>query len=268
VLLALDVGNTNTVLGVFKGRELVYHWRLATIKNRTVDEYGILIANLFSAQGLPRERIDAIVIACVVPPLMGALEGMSHKYFSLTPLVVRPGIKTGMPILSDNPSEVGADRIVNGVAAYNKYGGPTIVVDFGTATSFDAISLRGEYLGGVIAPGISISAEALFQETAKLPRVDIIKPVTVIGKNTITSMQSGLFYGYISMVEGIIKRMEKELGQPSFVVATGGWVELIGKEIKLIKKIDENLTLDGLRIIYERNQEQPSIKREDKTAKP
>jgi len=255
------------VLGVFEGKELVYHWRLATIKNRTVDEYGILIANLLSAQGVPREKIDAIIIACVVPPLIGALEGMSHKYFSITPLMVRPGIKTGMPILADNPSEVGADRIVNGVAAYSKYGGPAIVVDFGTATTFDAISARGEYLGGVIAPGISISADALFQETAKLPRVDIRKPATVIGKNTIASMQSGLFYGYISMVEGIIKRMEKELGQPSFVVATGGWVDIIARDVKLIKRIDENLTLDGLRIIYERNQEQHTIKGKDKTAK-
>ncbi len=267
MLLALDVGNTNTVLGVFEGKKLLYCWRLATIKNRTVDEYGILIANLFSSRGVPREKIDALIIACVVPPLMGALEGMSHKYFSLTPLIVQPGIKTGMPILAENPSEVGADRIVNGVAAYSKYGGPVIVVDFGTATTFDAISVKGEYLGGVIAPGISISAEALFQETAKLPRVDIRKPETVIGKNTIASMQSGLFYGYIAMVEGIIKKIEKELGQPSFVVATGGWVEIIAKEIKQIKKVDENLTLDGLRIIYERNREQPIVKKEDKAAK-
>ncbi|MEW6368499.1 MAG: type III pantothenate kinase [Acidobacteriota bacterium] len=253
MLLALDVGNTHTVVGVFAGKRLMAHWRISTQRERTVDEYGLAIRNLLSLSEIDRRKLAGFAVSCVVPPLTPILERVARRYFEIDAFMVEPGIKTGMPILYDNPQEVGADRIVNAVAAFEKYGGPSIVVDFGTATTFDAISVRGEYLGGAIAPGIMISAEALFQRAARLPRVEIRKPDSIIGKSTVTSMQSGLFYGYIGLVEGILERMKKD-HETRTVVATGGLATVLSPETPLIEKVDPDLTLDGLRIVYERNQ--------------
>jgi type III pantothenate kinase len=254
MLLALDVGNTNTVIGVFDGQALVTHWRLSTRREGTRDEYGILIKGLFDFGGLGFQAVSAVIISSVVPPLQGPLEEMARQYFGVEPMVVGPGIKTGMPILYESPREVGADRIVNAVAAFEAYGGPCIVVDFGTATTFDAISARGEYVGGVICPGIGISSEALFQHAAKLPRVDISRPKIVIGRNTVGSMQAGLYYGYLSLVEGVVARMRAELGGKAAVVATGGLAQLLLTESTAVDHVDPLLTLTGLRILFERNQ--------------
>jgi type III pantothenate kinase len=253
MLLVIDTGNTNTVLGVYDGKKLIANWRLETKPHQTADEYGILTRNLFALAGLESTGIHDIIISSVVPPLNSTLEQMAFKYFNLKPLFVEPGIKTGMPVLYDSPSEVGADRIVNAVAAFEKFGGPAIVVDFGTATTFDAISARGEYLGGLIAPGLAISAEALYARTARLPRVEIKAPPKVIGTSTVGSMQAGLYYGYIGLIDGILERMLKELGAKSVVIATGGFATLIGRETHLIQQIDQDLTLEGLRLVYERN---------------
>jgi type III pantothenate kinase len=253
MLLAIDIGNTNIVLGVFKEKNLVTNWRIFTEKDKTADEYGISILNLFHFSKINPFSISGIIISCVVPPLISVFTQMSEKYFKINPLIVAPGIKTGLAILYDNPHEVGADRIVNGVAAYHKYGGPCIVVDFGTATTFDAISEKGEYLGGSIAPGLYISAEALSEKTAKLPRVEIKRPKNIIGKTTVASIQSGLFYGYIGLIEKIISQMKKELGSKTKVISTGGIAEEITAQIKMINYHDPYLTLEGLRIIYERN---------------
>ncbi len=253
MLLALDVGNTNTVVGVFEDKRLRVHWRISTRRDGTGDEYGMLISNLLHLAGLEPGQISALIIASVVPPLQSSLEEMAHRYFRITPLVVGLGTKTGMSILYDSPREVGADRIVNAVAAFETYGGPAIVIDFGTATTFDAISAKGEYLGGVIAPGIGIAAEALFERTAKLPRIDIARPKSVVGKTTVTSMQSGLFFGYLGLVEGIVRRMREEMGGDPVVIGTGGLAHLILAESPDIKHVDPLLTLTGLRIIYERN---------------
>ena len=254
MLLVMDVGNTNTVLGVYEGIRLVAHWRLTTVRDRTVDEYGIRARNLLSLASIEAGAIDGIIIASVVPPLNSVLEAMARAYFRLKPVFVEPGIKTGMPILYDNPQEVGADRIVNGVAAYERYKTALIVVDFGTATTFDAISAKGDYLGGAIAPGLTISAEALFQRAARLPRVDIRKPPAVIGRNTTHSVQSGLFHGYLSLVQGMLNRMRSEMGGKARGIGTGGLVAPLEADVRaILDDVDPNLTLEGLRILYERN---------------
>jgi len=254
MLLALDVGNTNTVIGVFDGAGLKVHWRLSTRRAGTSDEYGIFIKGLFDFAGLDFRAVTAVILSTVVPPVQAPLEEMSRQFFGVEPMMVGPGIKTGMPILYESPRDVGADRIVNAVAAFEAYGGPCIVVDFGTATTFDAISAKGEYLGGAICPGIGISAEALFQRAAKLPRVDIVKPKAVIGKNTVGSMQAGLYFGYLSLVEGIVARMREEMGGRPKVIATGGLAQLVLGDSTVVDHLDPLLTLNGLRILYERNQ--------------
>ena len=254
MLLALDVGNTNTVIGVFDGTALKVHWRLSTRRAGTSDEYGIFIKGLFDFAGLDFRAVTAVILSTVVPPVQAPLEEMSRQFFGAEAMIVGPGIKTGMPILYESPRDVGADRIVNAVAAFEAYGGPCIVVDFGTATTFDAISTKGEYQGGAICPGIGISAEALFQRAAKLPRVDIVKPKAVIGKNTVGSMQAGLYFGYLSLVEGIVARMREELGGRPKVIATGGLAQLVLGDSTLVDHVDPLLTLNGLRILFERNQ--------------
>jgi type III pantothenate kinase len=259
-LLVIDVGNTNTVLGVFQDTRLLAQWRLTTNRAQTADEYGILIRNLFSLEGIQADRISAIMVASVVPPLNMLLEEMAQKYFHLTALFLGPGFRTGMAILYENPQEVGADRIANSVAAFEKYGGPCVIVDFGTAITFDAVSEKGEYLGGVIAPGIGISSEALFQRTARLPRVEMREPQSVIGTNTVSSMQSGLFYGAVGLVDGILDRLCHELGKKTKVVATGGQAPLVAAASKYKPPVESSLTLEGLRIIYERNIEERSRK--------
>ncbi len=262
MLLAIDVGNTNTVLGLYslESSELVADWRVTTHKNQTSDEYGVLFLNLFAMRQIDVSTITAVVVSSVVPPLDTTIRRLCERYFGLRPMFVEPGIKTGMPLLVDNPAELGADRIVNGMAAFARYGGPIIVVDFGTATTFDVITARGEYIGGVIAPGLGISADALFSRTAKLARVDIKRPARTIGTNTNAHLQSGLFYGYIGLVDGILERMLAELRttQPTItdvpkIIATGGLAHMLQDDSKYITTVDDMLTLDGLRLLYERN---------------
>lgn len=253
MILVFDVGNTNTVIGVYQGKELRNHWRIKTDAGKTSDEYGMLLQNLFKSSGLEIKAINAVVVSSVVPSLMMELEAMSRVYFSCRPMVVGPGIKTGLAIKYENPREVGADRVVNAVAAYNKYREALIIVDFGTATTFCVVNNKGEYLGGAIAPGIKISTEALVSKASKLPRVELIKPRSVIGRNTVSSMQSGIIYGFVGLVEGIINRIQLELEEKARVIATGGLADVIARETGAIHQVEEKLTLEGLRIIYELN---------------
>jgi type III pantothenate kinase len=253
MLLAIDVGNTNIVIGVFRGGTLAYSWRLTTIHERTSDELGILVADLCDRNGIRQADITGIVIASVVPPLTGTLVAMVTEYFGRAPLLFEPAANGGIPILIDNPAEVGADRIINSIAAFASYGRglPIIVIDFGTATTFDAVSVNGEYLGGVICPGPQVSADALVQRTAKLPRIDVRKPPRVIGTSTVGAMQSGTFWGYVDMVEGLVKRMKAELGGEAVVVATGGLASIVAPESPVIEHVDPELTLRGLRLAWE-----------------
>ncbi len=256
MLLAIDVGNTNIVLGVFDGQALVESWRLQTVRDRTSDELGLLVSGLFARASLVESRVTGIAIASVVPPLTSTMAEMVGRYFNQHALVVDPVQNTGMPILYDHPSEVGADRVVSAIGAFEQYGRkgePLIVCDFGTATTLDAVNARGEYLGGAICPGVTISADALFQRAARLPRIDVRKPATAIGRTTVGAMESGLFYGYVGMVEGLVRRIAAELGGRPVCVATGGLAAVISPETSLIDHVDPDLTLKGLKIVWDRN---------------
>ncbi|MGD2294609.1 MAG: type III pantothenate kinase [Candidatus Aminicenantes bacterium] len=253
MLLAVDIGNTNIVVGVFLGKKLVTHWKIQSEREKTCDEYAVTLVNLFSLSGLSVDEISDVIFSSVVPPLTPIFQDLSQSRFGVKPLVVGPGLKTGMPILYETPLEVGADRIVSSVAAYSKFGGPSVVVDFGTATTFDVVSGQGEYLGGAIAPGIQIAAEALSLKTAKLPRVEIKRPKKAIGRTTVASMQSGLYNGYIGLVSNIITKIKEELGETAKVVATGGFASLIFEDIELIDFYEPYLVLEGLCFLHERN---------------
>ena len=259
MLLVIDAGNTNTVLGVYENKTLLADWRVRTERDITVDEMGMVYRNLFASRNLDYTNVRDVIVSCVVPPMINTLEELAKKYIGVAALFVGPEIETGMPILYDNPKEVGADRIVNAVAAYDAHGRALIVVDFGTATTFDCISAVGEYLGGAIAPGLIISSEALFLKASKLPRVEIFaRPKRAVAKDTISSMNAGLIFGYVGLVDGLVQRIKREMGEAEapLVVATGGLASLVASESGTIDLVEPNLTLEGLRIIYERNRPQ------------
>jgi len=257
MIFVIDVGNTNIVLGLLDGKKFVADWRISTDTPRTSDEYGIVVNALFESSGYKLHMVEGVIISSVVPNIMYSLEHMIRKYFKVTPIIVGPGVKTGINIKYDNPKEVGADRIVNAVAAHELYGGPLIIIDFGTATTFCAVTSNADYLGGCIVPGIKISSEALFSKAAKLPRIELVKPPTVICKNTVQSMQAGIIYGYVGLVDYIVNKMKQEMrkydNKEPYVLATGGLAKLIAGESVTINEVNNNLTLEGLRILYERN---------------
>jgi type III pantothenate kinase len=260
MLLVIDIGNTNIVFGVYNEDTLVNHWRLSTSIQKTVDENAILLNSMLSFEKIKLTDIESAIISCVVPPMLIPFEIICRKYIGIRPLVVEPGIKTGMPILYENPQEVGADRIVNAVAGYEKYKKSLIIVDFGTATTFDYVTSRGEYAGGAIAPGIMISLGALFERASKLPRVELIKPKSLIGKNTVHAMQSGIIYGYVGLVDGIVSKMKEEVRTNPYVIATGGLSSFIFKESQTVDEVDEMLTLRGLKILYQKNKDHHKFK--------
>jgi len=260
MLLVIDIGNTNIEFGVYKDETLVNHWRLSTAIQKTVDEYAILLNSLIHFEKIRLQDFHSAIISCVVPPLLMPFQQVCSKYIGIEPIVVEPGIKTGMPILYENPQEVGADRIVNAVAGYERHKKALIIVDFGTATTFDYVTPKGEYQGGVIAPGMMISLEALFERASKLPRIELVKPKEIIGRNTVTAMQAGIIYGYISLVDGIVKRMKDKVKTDPYVIGTGGLANLIYKEADTIDEVDEFLTLKGLKILYEKNKDPHKLK--------
>ncbi len=253
MLLVIDIGNSNVAIGVFEGEKLCATWSIATDVHKTADEYAILLLNLLPHHGLDSSQVKQAILCSVVPPLVATFEELCRRYLGISPIVVGAGIKTGIRILYDNPREVGADRVADAVAAFRLYGGPVIVVDFGTATVFDAVSEEGDYLGGAIAPGIGISAEALFEHAAKLPRIELVRPKRAIGRNTVSSMQSGIIFGYVGLIEGVISRFQQELGGKARVVATGGLANVIARETPMVDIVDPHLTLVGLRLIHEIN---------------
>jgi len=256
MLLAIDIGNTTVALGVFEGKMLLKDWRIRSDREKTADEYGIILLELLRTSGLEPLGIEGAIISSVVPPLTPAFQTLTQSLFQVKALVIGPGLRTGMPILYENPGEVGADRVVASIGAFEKYGGPCIIVDFGTATTFDAVTAKGEYLGGAIAPGIQISAEALYLRTAKLPRIEVAKPKKSIGRTTVASMQSGIYFGYVGLVNNIIAEMSKELGEEPKIVITGGFASQLGPEIKASHHREPQLVLEGLRIVFERNKEE------------
>jgi len=260
MLLVVDIGNTNIVFGVYRDDTLINHWRLSTVLQKTVDEYAILLNSLLYIEKIKLSEIHSVIISCVVPPLLIPFEIVCRKYIGIIPIVIEPGIKTGMPILYENPQEVGADRIVNAVSGFDRHKRPLIIVDFGTATTFDYITPRGEYAGGAIAPGMMISLEALFERASKLPRVELVRPKSLVGKNTVTAMQAGITFGYTSLVDGIVLKMKEEVGTDPYVIATGGLSGLIYRQSETINEVDEFLTLRGLKILYDKNKDHHKFK--------